>query len=513
MVDEPAVPGGIAGHLREALIGAHGALADRIDERKKAHVASVLDTFEADIAPLLAPLVQEAIAHPAMPEHLKPLLAQVAAPDHFSGSLLIGVAVGAIIGPVLGSAVEPYVQAISNNAWAANPSRPISPEILVAAVLKGVEAEPNAAPEAARSGYSSGAFATMVAASGQAIGLAEALLLLRRAQISDAEFTSVLQYSNQNPRFYGMSRALKYAPLSVGEAVTAALKGHMSDAEAATAVGYAGIDPVHFPVLKASAGRPLGLEEMLHLWNRGIMSQADVEAGIRQSDINDAYLPFALELRHYFPPPRSVVPMLRANAITEAQARQLLTYYGVGEPWQSAFIAEGKKTSSSTTKTLTQAQVTASYETRLITRAAAITRLETAGYDAADAAAILDLADEKRTIAMADATQRLVGSRYITRKIGKPEATTQLNAIPIPTAAQADLFHLWDIERKITVHHLTPAQVIGGYRRGQIGPIDCKARLIALGVQPEDMAILVADGFPPTKPVAAQAAANAVVNA
>lgn len=511
MVDDTNEPRGIAQHLQAALVGAHDNLADRLDARKRAHVTSVLEQFESDLAPMLAPMVAELLDNPGTPDHLKDLLRQVGAPEHFSSSLLIGVAVGAIIGPVLGSAVEPYVQNISNAAWSLNPSRPLSPDLLAAAVLKGVYTEAEAAPIAKQSGYSDGAFSRMVLTAGQSLGLAEALLLERRDQLVGVTLDDVLRYSNMNPKFYASAANLKYIPPSVGEVITGALKGHLTDAQAIPMIGHAGLDPVNYPWLKASAGRPFSPLEGIDLLNRGEITEARVREAIAQSDINTDYTDDILKLRVQYPPPRSVVPMFRSGSITEAQARQLLGYHGYPTWIQDAFIHEATTTKAGAVKELTQAQIVASYEARLMDAPTALFRLAAVGYSAPDAQALLDLADEKRTLNMHNAVIRMIGARYVGRRITLPEATVALNAIPVPTIAQHDLIALWDIERQANVHVATPAMVIGAYRRKEIDATETKTRLIALGVHQDDLAIFVADGFPPTKPQPALVAA--VVNA
>lgn len=498
--DPEDVPPGLAGHLQRALTGAHDALTGKINDARRAHVAGILDQFEADLAPLLAEQVQQVLDNPGTPEHLKALLTQVGAPEHFSSSLLIGVAVGAIIGPVLGSAVEPYVQNISNAAWHVNPSRPLSPDLLAASVLKTVLPESVAADHALESGISNANFNTMVLTAGNSVGLAELLLLWRRGQITEAELDAGLAYSNLNPRFYDDAKALKYAPPGTGEVIAGALKGHLSDADAQARLGVAGVDPANYAWLKATAGRPPGVQQMLELWNRGVITEADVDQGIAQSDVNDTYLPWVKELRHYFPPPRSVVPMLRAGAITEAQARQLLGYYGVGEPWQSAFITEASTGTASKAKELTQAQILQVYEARLITRAEADARLTALKLPAGDVTLLLDLADEKRTIALQNAGARAVGTKYVAHKMTKPAASTALASLGVPATAQADLFTVWDVERGINFHALTPAMIVGAFRRGQITAHDTQTRLLQGGVATDDLAIVVADGFAPTKP-------------
>lgn len=506
-------PRGVGIHLKNALTAAHDALADKIDARKKQTVEDILHQSEADLAPIIGPVVQRIIDSPGASDELKAVMAEAGAPAHQFGSIVIGFALGATIGPALGAALAPELQAVENTAWGANPSRPISPDVAVASVLKGITGPNDPAGEAKQSGYNASRFAQMVDAAGQAIGFEAALSLSRRGLLVGVTLEQVLRYSNVNPKFYASALNLVHDPPSTGAVLTGALKHHLADGQARTLYAQAGGNPTNYDWELASSGRPLGLEEMLHLLNRKVMTEQQVRDGIAQSEINDTYTDFALQLQHYFPPPRSIVPMLRAKAITVDQANTLLGYYGVDAEWSAAFIKEAQTSSTSTAKTLTQAQVTGSYELQLITRTDALARLEKVGFDAEDATAILDLADEKRTQAMDNAVVRMIGSRYVTRKLTKPQATTQLNKIPIPQAAQGDLFHLWDIELAITVHHLTPGQVVGAFRRGLITAGACKTRLLDLGVVSDDLQIVVADGYPPTKPAEAVAAAHAVFNA
>lgn len=509
----PDLPSGPAGHWLGIVDKAHDLVAGRIDARKKQHVEDVLHQLEADLAPLIGPLAQRVIDNPEASDELKGLMREAGAPEHQFGSLVVGFAIGATIAPALGAAFAPEIQGIENVAWGKNPTRPLSPEIAAAAVLKGVLTEAEGADRARVSGTDAGQFGVMVEAAGQSIGLAEALLLFRRGQITEAHLREIEQYSNLNPRFYDDILKLRFGPPPAGEVITGALKGHLDDATAQRLLGEAGIDPANYTWMHQTAGRPPGIQEMLHLWNRGVATEADVDAAVRQSDINTDYLRLVKELRHYYPPPRSIVPMLRTGAITEAQARQLLTYYGVGEPWASAFIAEAHHSSSTNVKELSQAQVVRMYSNRLIGRAAAHAKLVALKYTDDDANLLLDFADDARTERVLNATINKVGTLYVAHKLALNDATHALSSAGVPPAAQHDLFALWDIQRDANVHLPTVAGIVGAYRRGQIGAHTCKVRLLELGVQQSDIGIFVADGFPPSKPADAQAAADAVANA
>lgn len=497
--------------LAQAAIDAHETLAPKLAEAKKQHVTDVLHQLEADLAPLIGPIVQRVLDSPDASAELKELLAEAGTPAHQFGSLVVGFAIGAVIGPALGAALDPEIEGIRKAAWEKNPSRVVSPDVAAAGVLKGVFDEATGAGLAAFSGYNQVQFDHLVQAAGQSIGLAEALLLFRRGQIDAARLRAIVQYSNINPKFYDLPVLLQYGPPPAGEVIAGYLKGHRTPAQAAEGLAHAGIDPVNLEWMRASAGRPYGIEQALHLLNRQEIDEARVRQVVAQSDINTDYTDDILKLRHYFPPPRSIVPMLRGHAIDEGQARQLLGYYGVGEPWATAFVKEAQHTSSTTVKELSSSQVTRMYEARLIDRPTANARLTALNYSPADATLLLDFADDARHEQLLQATIRKVGTLYVAHRLSLTDAGAALNQAGVPIAAQHDLFHLWDIQRTATSHVPTPSMVVGAGRRQEITPAEVKLRLNQLGIANADLAIFVADGYPPTHLLEAQAAAHAVV--
>lgn len=514
----PDEPRGVGASLKSALVGAHDALADTIDARKRSHLEGILHQAEADLAPIIGPVVQRILDSPEASDELKAVMREAGTPAHQFGSLVVGFALGATIAPALGAALAPEIQGIENVAWNGNPSRPISPDVAVAATLKNVLGPHNPAAEAALSGYNGSRFAQMVEAAGNALGFEQALELERRGLLVGITVDDVLRYSNVNPKFYASARNLITNPVSVGEVLNARIRTHLDDGTARDLYRQAGGIPAEYQWRLDSVGRPPGPMEVLDLWNRhdaGLpgytVDETQVDAMLAQSDLALAFQAKVKELRHYLPPPRSIVPMLRSKAITEAQARQLLAAYGVGEPWASAFIIEGTHPTSSVVKGLTQAQIVAQYEARLMDRPTANGRLTALGYDAADAAAYLDLADEKRKGALLNATVRMVGARYVAHKLTKADASHLLATAGTPNAAQLDLFTLWDIERQANLHFPTPAGIVGAGRRGILTPAEVKVRLNELGIANADLPIFVGDGWPPTHALEAQAAAHAVV--
>ena len=511
-----AAPDAGAGGKLSELMGAamHRATVAAAPHVQAAHderITSFLEGLEQRIAPMLAPIIQEAIDDPATDPAVREMFGTVAAPTHKFDSSLITVGLAAILYPFLQAALQPHVTSLAQQAWARDNSLVLSPAEVALGVIKNTLGNIDPLSEVGDSGINPERFQVLVDNTGEPPGIAELLQALRRGIIDRTRLDHGIRQSRLRDEWEDVIFALRYAPPPAGEVIAGYLKGHLSAAEAATRLSEAGTDPTNLEWMRATAGRPLGLEEMLHLWNRGEMTEADVDAGIRQSDINNDYLAFAKQLRHYFPPPRSVVPMLRSGAITETQARQLLTFYGVGEPWATAFVTEATHTKASAVKDLSQAQTLRMYGARFIDRATATARLQRLGYDDATITLLLDFADEAQHERYTNAVVTRIHSRFVSYKLTEAEARAALTADKIPPGAITDLLALWHIERDANVHVLTPASIVGAYRRQEIGPAETKARLLAVGVQQSDLAIVVADGFAPTKPN--PTAVAAVVNA
>jgi hypothetical protein len=497
--------------LGAALHRAAVAAAPHVQAAHDERVTAFLEGLEARVAPLLAPIIADAINDPATDPAVRELFGTVAEPTHKFDSSLIGIGLTAILYPFLQAALTPHVTSLAQQAWSRDQSLVLSPAELALATIKNTMDAKAAVAEAGDSGVNAARFQVLVNNTGEPPGIAELLQALRRGIIDATRLAHGVRQSRVRDEWLDVITALRYAPPPAGEVVAGRVKEHMTDAEYHQRLSEAGTDPANADWMLAAAGRPYGIEQALELLNRGVIDEARVRQVIAQSDVNTAFTDDILQLRHYFPPPRSVVPMLRAGAITEAQARQLLADYGVGEPWQSAFITEATHTKASAVKELSQAQTLRMYGAKFVDHATATTRLQRLGYDATTIGLLLDFADEAQHERYTNAVVTRIHSRFVNYKLTEAEARAALTADKIPGAAITDLLALWHIERDANVHVLTPASIVGAYRREEIGPAETKQRLLAVGVQLADLAIVVADGFAPNKPN--PTAVAAVVNA
>lgn len=491
----------------------HAKIADRLAAARHDHVAGILEQIEADLVPAVAPFLAGIVDDESLPLELRDLVRSIVGPEHFGQSVILGIAVGAILAPVLQAATAPFVQGLANNVWQKETVVPLSPAEIALGVLRHNPNVGNPYVEASKSGISQANLDAMVYNTGEPISIGDGLLLFRRGQMDQATLQTLVRQSRVRDEWFAYVLDLQYQPPGAGEVIAGRLKGHLDDVQATQKLSEAGVNPDNYPWLLATAGRPPGIEQMLHLLNRGAATMNDVDAAVRQSDINDAYLPFVHELRWYVPPVRSVMAMLRANAITDAQATTLFNENGVRPADIPGYLAEAHHSRTSAAKELSQAQILRMYAAQLLDNATASSRLTALGYTAADVTLFLELADHTRAERLQNQLISKVGSLYVNHKLTQAEAVQALTADQVPAAAQTDLFHAWDIERTANVHKPTPAQVVGAFRRGEISAADTKNRLYLLGVQATDLPIVVADGWPPGKGADARAAAAGVVNA
>lgn len=509
--DNGAATGKLSEALGAALHRAAVAAAPHVQAAHDERITSFLEGLEARVAPMLAPILADALNDPATDPAVRELFGTVASPTHKFDSSLIGIGLTAILYPFLQAALTPHVTSLAQQAWQRDQSLDLTPAELALAVIKNTYDAKTATAEAGDWGINPTRFKVMVDNTGEPPGIAELLQALRRGLIDQTRLAHGVRQSRLRDEWLDVITALRYAPPPAGEVVAGRVKEHLSDTDYHTKLSEAGTDPANAEWLRLTAGRPYGIEQALHLLNRGEIDEARVRQVVAQSDVNTDFIADILQLRWYVPPVRSIMAMLRSGAITDAQARTLFSENGVRPTDIDGYLAEAHHTKATSVKELSQAQTLRMYGAKFLDRPTATARLQRLGYDDTTIGLLLDFADEAQHERYTNAVVTRIHSRFVTYKLTEAEARAALTADKIPPAAITDLLALWHIERDANVHVLTPAAIVGAYRRQEIGPAETKARLLAVGVQPSDLAIVVADGFAPTKPN--PTAVAAVVNA
>jgi len=506
---ESSVPlTGVGRHVAEAFVRASEALRPSQHAAADARLTSWLDAFEADMRDAITPHLARYVNDPDVPEGVRELFASLSAPEHAVQAGILFAVIGSLFYPLLSAAMAGPAQSVQNISFQHDQSVPLSPAEVALGQIKNTLGGLNPQSEAALSGVNATRYNILEQNTGEPPAIQELLLLFRRGQISQAELQHGIRQSRLRDEWFTAILDLRYAPPSAGEVLAGALKQRLSLPEARVKFGEAGLNPDNFDWMLAASGRPYGIEQALHLWNRGVIDQARVEDVIAHSDVNPEYTPDILALRQYFPPPRSIVPMLRSGAISEAQARELLSFYGVQEPWASAFVGEAHTTRTQTTREIGAAQVVHAYELQLIPAAEAEARIVALRYPAADAQLMLQVADTARTERYRTAGEARVHNRYVTHKIDRTQANADLAHLGMPVAAIGQALTIWDAERAANTAVLSLSQCQRALRDNVFTLDEFIARAHALGYSGIDVKVVAAEAFPPGKTPATVAALN-----
>jgi hypothetical protein len=420
--------------------------------------------------------------------------------------LLWGVAYGfasAILAPVFADIEQKTWEAAVNTGTVSV----LTPATLADLVVKSIITQDSATTTAKQSGMSPDDFGSLVDATGEPPGLEFVLQAYRRGFI-DFPDTGVQVPSVD--RAIKTSRVYNYwsdvinkmlsVPLSPSAAVDAVLRNQISQAEGETIAYANGLDADNFQIALDTQGNPPSLSELLELMKRGFIPPGNLDPatkapnpaeisfaqGIYEGNSKDKWLPYYAQLAEYIPPPRTVVALLRADAITPAQAAEYLEDAGLTPALADAYITEATTSKTAAAKTLSESAVVKLYTENLVSADVAIAHLEALGYDSADAGLIIATADAQATATALHANVTKIGGYYQAHKIDRATAQTLLNNLGVAPAQQNTLLAGWDIDRAGNVKILTPAQIAAAFENTVYTQAQAMIELEGLGYTPFD---------------------------
>lgn len=375
----------------------------------------------------------------------------------------------------------------------------LTPATLADMVVRGIMGIDQAEGIAFQSGVNGDDFQRLVDDTGEVPGLESLLFARRRGFIDQARLEKGIAQSRVRTEWTDVIVALSQSPMSTADAVEAAVQGHLSHEESQRIAEQNGLMPEHWQVLYDTAGNPPGVQEMVSMYHRGKLTLDQLRQGIMESRLKDKYVDVTIEAAVKIPPERSIVSLVAKSGITPAEGTQLLLMLGYAPEIAAALMAEAHATKTQKSRTLTESMVTSLYEDQAMTADEAKTALLGLGYDDADVAWILALADASRTNKYRNAVITKVGASYIKGLTSQQDAQTTLQSITMPQAQVDQLFVFWDLERQTVSKTLTEAQVLAATKKGYITVDQATARLQGMGYGADDVAILLAPvATPPT---------------
>lgn len=168
---------------------------------------------------------------------------------------------------------------------------------LALASLRGDMTPAAAAAAAAEAGWTPARFGTLLANTGEPLGLEQLLEAYRRGYIDEARLERGIRQSRVRDEWIPTAQKLRYVPMSTADAADAALRGHLDQAQARAIAEQNGLLPDQWAPYYANQGNPLAPEQLLELWRRGFIDQSRVELGLREGRTRDEWIPDALKLR------------------------------------------------------------------------------------------------------------------------------------------------------------------------------------------------------------------------
>jgi hypothetical protein len=382
----------------------------------------------------------------------------------------------------------------------------LTPADLALAELRGAITSDQAKAYALTLGVDPADFDTLVANTGEPLGLMELLEAYRRDFIDRDTLERGIRQSRVRNEWIDTAEKLRYSPMSTADAVRAVVENYITADQGAVFAQQNGLMPEHWPILVESWGRPLAHMEMASLVHRGLASRSQFDQAMRESDIKDKYIGQSFEVATRLLPERLIVTAIRYGAITLQDGSKRLLQLGY-EPENVAILLKlGLAEQHGASHALTRTQIGQLYADGILKRADAIAKLVALKYSQQDAEYMLQLLDTQAHAKELKAETAAIRVSYLANGIDAVRAEQQLTALGIAPDQAQHLIHVWDREKHRAARVLSEAQVVKAAKNKTITPADALSLLVAAGYDQHDASILlVSNGVVFTTPASTQA--------
>jgi hypothetical protein len=205
----------------------------------------------------------------------------------------------------------------------------LTPADAALAVLRGDMTQGQGLSVAEANGYDAGQFGTLLANTGEPLGLMQLLEAYRRGFIDQATLERGIRQSRVRDEWIPTAIDLRFEPMSTADAADAALRGHLTEAQAQEIAELNGLRPQDWPAYWANQGNPPAPEQLLELWRRGYIDQAQVETGLQQGRTRDQWIPQVLDLQYEPLSTADAIDAWLRGHITQDQAEELARENGL----------------------------------------------------------------------------------------------------------------------------------------------------------------------------------------
>jgi hypothetical protein len=374
----------------------------------------------------------------------------------------------------------------------------LAPADAALAVLRGNMNKAEGVKIAEIAGLSPSDFDTLEKNTGEPPGLSELLMLWRRGHISTEKLDQGIRQSRVRDEWTGVVHKLSIIPPSQSEALEGYLEGQISREEAHKRYLEAGGDPTWFQAAFDTHGEAPSPVELGEMANRGIIpwngtgpKRTSFEQGFLEGPWRNKWSESMRKLAVYYPPPRSIPPMIRTSSISKKEAVRLLRQQGLEPKLAEAYVHSATAEKIAIPIRLASASISELYRDQAIDRGEAIKMWGDLGYDKHEAHFLSVLADLARVKRYTETAISTIHSRFTGHVIERGVAVADLDQLGVPHSQRDSLLDMWELERKAKVKLLTEAQVVKAVKKGFLSEDQGRHRLVKMGYPQEDAKILL----------------------
>lgn len=413
-----------------------------------------------------------------------------------------------VVGQLISAALAPFATGLEYLVWSApgNQTAKHSPAELADMVIRGIMTEQEAAGEAMAYGINQERFHQSVLDTGEVPSPLDLARMLFRGIIPEGpsgagsvSYADGFRESRLRTEWMAAVKDYSRAVPSPGDAVSAQQRAQLTPDEARAEYLKLGGHPDYYDLMLHLAGEPISVGEAARLAYRGFIpwegTGADVvsvQQAVFEGRTKDKYWQYIKQLTQYYPPPRTITAMVREGGLTKEQAIGWWQAAGMDAATAEIYWANAGTAKTTKPKETAESTTLKLYADHIIDAATATGLLAALGYDAAEAAFILEVQDATLYEANVSAATSHIRSLYLALRMTKADAVGLLGQLGVATDQVSQIVNLWDAELAATVKLLTEPQIVDAWEFGIITGAEALTQLQALGYAPYAAWVLLA---------------------
>ena len=440
-----------------------------------------LELMEPELVDYLAPLVDEILSWPGLPENLRNFFKGLRNPHGQAGAAILAglgsAAGGTVVGSVIGTLLAPVTYGLNRTVLPARPN----PAEAFAMLWRGLIDENVADGWMADVGWSDEAqraFRSILRPRPSGPDLVEHSW--RTTSNPEGARSELLRRGYTNDDIDIILRISEYLP-GTGDLVRMAVREAWRN-DVAAKYGYDEGFPEEFATEAARRGMsrewairywrahwdlpgPTMARDMLH---RTDMTESDYETLLRIADYPPLFRRWMLETA-YVPYTRvDVRRMYSAGILSETQVYQAHRDIGYDHEKAINLTAWTITEYQQANRDLTKADILMAYRERRMSRSASTTYLQDLGFDPTETALLLSREDYRAEAALETERKRTIRELYTHNQIDLPELHARLGALDLSSEEIETLVQRWTITRQSKIERMTVAQLKACYKAGII---------------------------------------------